>query len=84
MKDPHKLATGRIISILLSVAYFSKPLLLPILVLKMLRILSKYGNTHNSPMIYVVYGLILCDLGLIDEGYKFGQLAFTIVKKMGL
>ena len=84
MKDPQKLAAGRIMGILLSVTYYGKPLLLPVLVLKLLRILSKYGNTQNSPMVYVVYALILNDLGLIDEGYKFGQLALTIVKKMGL
>jgi len=82
MKEPNKLAAMRILSSVISAAYFAMPELMPLIVFKQVNLSVKYGNAAVSASAYGSYGLILCDLaGDIDAGYKFGQLALNLLSQ---
>ncbi len=80
MTNPDKLAAMRILSSVVSAAYFAVPKLMPLLVFKQVNLSMKYGNAPLSASAYASYGIILCDFGLdIDAGYRFGQLALNLL-----
>jgi predicted ATPase/class 3 adenylate cyclase/GAF domain-containing protein/tRNA A-37 threonylcarbamoyl transferase component Bud32 len=83
MTAPDKLAAMRILSSVVSAAYFAMPDLLPLLVLKQVNLSIKYGNTSVSSYAYATYGLILCGeiVGDVETGYQFGQLALRLLDK---
>jgi predicted ATPase/signal transduction histidine kinase/tRNA A-37 threonylcarbamoyl transferase component Bud32 len=81
MTDPDKQAAMRIISRILSSAIQAKPLLVPLLTFRMVKLCIKYGNSPYASMAYVYYGVILCRLGDISLAYQFGQLAIRLLGK---
>ncbi len=81
MKDPQALAVLRILGSISSAAYYSRPALLPLLVFKMVNLLVRYGNALGSSYQYAAYGLILCSIGRIETGYRFGRLALAILER---
>ena len=82
MKDPTVKAQVDIMATITSTAYWTAPNLLPLIVFRLMRIFPKYGNTGFSPYIYAGYGFILCTLGKIDVGYRFGQMALSLLDQM--
>ncbi|MDZ7833382.1 MAG: AAA family ATPase [Desulfobacterales bacterium] len=82
MTDPTVQAQVEVMATITSTAYWTLPNLLPIIVLRLLRIFAKYGNTGFSPYIYAGYGMILCTLGDIDTGYHYGQAALRLMDRM--
>ncbi|NEO31529.1 MAG: AAA family ATPase [Symploca sp. SIO3C6] len=83
MKDHYQLAAMRILPILSSAVYVAVPALYPLIVLKMVLISVKNGNTSMSAFAYAAYGLILCGvIGDIDTGYQFGQLALNLLSQL--
>lgn len=82
MTDPSKLATIALLMRLFSPAYIGAPELFVLIVLSVVRLSVKYGNTPLSAQAYASYGLILCAVvGDIDAGYRFGKLALNLVEQ---
>jgi len=82
MRDPYKLAAMRIILMVGSAAYVAVPDLVPLIVFKQIHLSLKYGNASESSYGYTGYGVILCSvMGDINQGYKFGQLALSLLDK---
>ncbi|MCP4130286.1 MAG: AAA family ATPase [bacterium] len=84
LTDPFALAKLRLMSSVSSAAYWADQELLALLILKMIRLSIKHGNTGMSPYNYAAYGLILCVQGRIEKGYKFGELALNLLEKMNV
>jgi predicted ATPase/class 3 adenylate cyclase/GAF domain-containing protein/tRNA A-37 threonylcarbamoyl transferase component Bud32 len=82
MTDPHKLAAMRIMSSVSSATYFAVPELLPLIVFKQVQLSVKHGNAPVSAFAYASHGLILCGvLQNINSGYRFGNLALSLVER---
>ncbi len=82
MTDPDKLAAMRIILMVGSAAYVAVPNLVPLIVFKQINLSLKYGNASESSYGYTGYGVTLCSvIGDINRGYKFGQLALSLLDK---
>lgn len=82
MTDPEKQATLRILSGLVSPAYITAPLLLPLVILEMVNLSVRYGNAPLSAFAYGLYGLILSGVVQdIETGCEFGQLALNILDR---
>jgi len=80
MKDPYKLATMRLLNTVFLAASATNPELLPVLSTRMIHFSLKYGNSPQTAIGYVLYGLILCTaLKDINSGYQFGQLAVKLI-----
>ena len=82
MKDPIKLASVRILSVVGAASYAVVPKMLPLVVFKQVQIHVKYGNTSVAPSSYAAYGLILSGIiGDIDSAYRFGQLSLKLLER---
>ncbi|GIK38491.1 MAG: serine/threonine protein kinase [Chloroflexota bacterium] len=82
MTDLSKLATIALLMRLFSPAYIGAPELFVLIVLSVVRLSVKHGNTPLSAQAYASYGLILCAVvGDIDAGYRFGKLALNLVEQ---
>ncbi|MGE4091790.1 MAG: AAA family ATPase, partial [Candidatus Binatia bacterium] len=82
MTDPHRVAAIRILFNLTHHVYTSAPELFPFIVFRIVTLSARYGNTRYSAFGYATYGLILCgQVGDIDRGYQFGQLAQRLVEQ---
>lgn len=81
MTDPHKLAAMRILASVADVAYFSSPMLFALIVLRMLMLSVTAGNAPQSAFAYAAYAVMLCGrLGDSEGGYRFGQVALTMLE----
>ncbi|MEH1801094.1 MAG: hypothetical protein V7L13_18360 [Nostoc sp.] len=81
MQSVQQLAAMQIISSIMSPAFRVGHKILPFLILEMVNLSLKHGNTALSTLGYVMYGLILC--GTSEEiplGYQFGQLALSLLE----
>ncbi|MGB1243497.1 MAG: ATP-binding protein, partial [Chitinophagales bacterium] len=82
MKNERLLAAMEVLAPTATAAYWSKPDLMPLLIIRMVQLSIKYGNNSFSPFAYSAYGIVLCGiLGKIEKGYKFGQLALKLIDK---
>ena len=82
MSEPYQLAAMRIMGIVGSPAYNAAPELMPLLALKGVNLSVQHGNASMSAYGYASYGVILCGaLGNIDLGYRFGQLALSLLDR---
>ncbi|MEH1807026.1 ATP-binding sensor histidine kinase [Nostoc sp.] len=79
--DPQKLVALRILSGLFAPVYIAKPMLLPLKIFTMIKICIKYGNSPQAAVAYSLYGLFLCSIGAIEDGYQFGKLAVQLLEK---
>jgi len=79
MIDPYKLAAMGILMGLGFIAYFSQlEMELPI-ILTIINLAIKYGNSVESAYTYICYGLIVCDrFSDINTGYSYGKLALNL------
>jgi len=79
MTDPYKLAAMEILMRLGFIAYFSQSdMELPI-ILTIINLAIKYGNSVESAYTYICYGLIVCDsFSDINTGYSYGKLAVNL------
>ncbi|MEG4210801.1 AAA family ATPase [Microcoleus sp. S13_B4] len=82
MENLQKQAALRILSGLVSPAYITAPLLLPLVILEMVNLSVSYGNAPLSAFAYGLYGLVLSGVVQdIETGFEFGQLALNIVER---
>ena len=79
--DPQKLVALRILSGLFAPVYIAKPMLLQLKIFTMIKICIKYGNSPQAAVAYSLYGLFLCSIGAIEDGYQFGKLAVQLLEK---
>ncbi|MEA5471027.1 AAA family ATPase [Spirulina sp. 06S082] len=82
MADLHQQAIVKLLASIIPVTYQSTPQLFPIIVLEMIRLSIRYGNSSVSPLAYACHAIILG--GLLDDleaAYQFGQLALMLVIK---
>ncbi|MBD2490125.1 ATP-binding sensor histidine kinase [Aulosira sp. FACHB-615] len=83
MQDATALAIMRVSSSILALAYTVIPELFPLLVVKQIHLSLEYGNSDFSSYVYVCYGFMLCGaVEDIDSGYKFGNLATSLLTKL--
>ncbi len=82
MTKPTQLAALRILMSVMAPAYIAKPSLLPSLIITMVNLCIRYGNSSLAAYAYSVYSLLLCGKQeTIDQGYRFGQLALTVLER---
>jgi len=82
MQDTKKLAAMEILVLLVGVASVGFAELYPLIVLELVNLSLKYGNTPFSATAYVSYGIILCGIAEeIDAGYQYGKLALKLLDK---
>ena len=83
MTDPYKLAAMQILMLISPAARQSGSLLFPLIILAMVRLSVKYGNSAVAAVAYNIYGAMLCDkFGDIEAGYQFGLLGISLLNKM--
>ncbi|MDJ0705259.1 MAG: AAA family ATPase [Leptolyngbyaceae cyanobacterium MO_188.B28] len=82
MTNATALATMRVLLTVGLSAYEAVPQLAQLIVFKLVGLSVQYGNAPQSPYGYAAYGFILCgELGEIETGYKFGQLALKLLEQ---
>ncbi|MGD2182680.1 AAA family ATPase [Lusitaniella coriacea] len=82
MTDPYKIAALKVLGTLISPAFIAQPPLVLPIILTMIDLCRKYGNSAFAIYPYGLYGLILSGgMGNIESGYKFGLLAISLVDK---
>ncbi|MCL1473877.1 trifunctional serine/threonine-protein kinase/ATP-binding protein/sensor histidine kinase [Argonema antarcticum] len=82
MTDSDKLAAMRILKTVAAPAFIANPAIGLLVILTMVRLSIKYGNSPIAAFAYVFYGMILCGaMGDIESGYKFGQLALNLLER---
>ncbi|MEN8244781.1 MAG: serine/threonine-protein kinase PknK, partial [Thermodesulfobacteriota bacterium] len=83
MEDPGKLMAMKIMSEVVSAVFIGAPRIFPHLVCKQVSLSYNYGNTAASAFAYAALGAILCRLFEdIEKGYRLGNLAVSLVRKL--
>ncbi|GAB1543536.1 AAA family ATPase [Scytonema sp. NUACC21] len=82
MTDATKRAAMLLLFLLASVASVGFPELFPFLILELVDLSLKFGNTSFSTSAYAAYGILLCGVTEdIDAGYQFCQLALILLER---
>lgn len=82
MSDPLMMGASRMLLILSPAAHTVRPALLPLIAFKQIQLALQYGNAPAHTHAYATYGLILCNVGDIETGYEFGQLALKLIDRL--
>jgi diguanylate cyclase (GGDEF)-like protein len=82
LSNPRILAAMRILAGFSSSVYVASPNLLPLLIIVMVKLSIRYGNSLYSPYFYAAFGMLHCGvLGDVETGYKLGRLALDLQEK---
>jgi predicted ATPase/signal transduction histidine kinase/tRNA A-37 threonylcarbamoyl transferase component Bud32 len=82
MTDATKLAIMPLLFLILTLGSIGLPeLYYPLLLLELVNLSFKFGNTSCSTVAYASYGFLLCAVGDIDAGYQFGKLALRLFER---
>lgn len=81
MTDTSKQALMRILTGITTSAYLVNPDLYALISFKLVNLSVKYGNSYLSCFAYMGYGVILCIMGDIEAGYRFGNLALRLLQR---
>jgi serine phosphatase RsbU (regulator of sigma subunit) len=84
LQDSQIIMAIRIISALNSAAYWADPNLLPLLILRVVKLSIIHGNNVYSPYNFAGLGLIFASLELYDSSYEMGLLSIHLTKKKEL
>lgn len=85
MRDLNHLAVMRILNRIFPPAYLAMPKLMPLIVLKMVKLSVTHGNARESAFAYANYGLLLCGrVGEIETGCHFGELALALLERSSM
>jgi PAS domain S-box-containing protein len=83
MTAPEPLAAMYILANIMGVSYTVSSELMMLIACKMVNLSINYGNATWSPQSYAAYGFVLCGaVQDIELGYKFGQLALSLVERL--
>eukprot|EP00797_Seminavis_robusta_P033859 Sro798_g204000.2 (631) ;mRNA; r:16609-18501 len=83
MDNWEKSAAMSILNVVFIYFFISKPLLAPLLAMRMVQITLRHGLSAMSGFGFTSYGLILCSLGKIDEGCRFADLGIELNQLIG-
>ncbi|MEW6713064.1 MAG: histidine kinase, partial [Candidatus Riflebacteria bacterium] len=84
MKDEHSLAVMRLLNASSAPSFLARSDLFPVIVLHMVNLSLRKGNSAFSPFAYATFGIIQsAGLGDIDAGYEFGKLALKLIPRLG-
>lgn len=84
MEDADSMAIMRLLIAGVAPAFLAQPALFPVIVVKMLNLFLRKGNSPLSPFAYVSFGVIQgSGLGDLDAGYKYGLLALDLLSRYG-
>ncbi|MEZ6017075.1 MAG: AAA family ATPase [Planctomycetota bacterium] len=79
LSDPRLSAAVEVMLLNASSTYFVRPELFPILILRLVQISARHGNSSASAYGYMLYGMFLCGLfGSYKQGYEFGRMGFGL------
>jgi predicted ATPase/class 3 adenylate cyclase len=82
MTDERDLATMRLLQLVMTAAYVARPDVFPVAVFQAVILSVRRGNSPLAAQAYLSYGIILCGVtGDVATGYKFGELAMTLVDR---
>jgi class 3 adenylate cyclase/tetratricopeptide (TPR) repeat protein len=82
MTDERDLATMRLLQLVMTAAYVARPEVFPVAVFQSVNLSVRRGNSPLAAQAYLSYGIILCGVtGDVATGYKFGELAMTLVDR---
>ena len=82
MTDANQIAAIRILTNMAPASFIVAPNMYPLIIFTMVILSLKYGNAPLSSFGYGAYGLIHCAvLGDMDAGYRYGQLANTLLER---
>ncbi len=79
---PQTLAAMRILNIIVSAAYYGQPLLFPLLSFKLIKLMVKHGVGPASSYNVMVWGLLLCVTGDVEDGYAFSNVALQLNERL--
>ncbi|MBD2730726.1 AAA family ATPase, partial [Nostoc sp. FACHB-892] len=83
MTAPEPLAAMSILANIGAAAFIVSPALFMLITCKTVNLSINYGNAIWSPLYYAAYGFVLCGVVQdIELGYKFGQLALSLVERL--
>ncbi|MCO4745899.1 MAG: AAA family ATPase [Proteobacteria bacterium] len=77
-EDPASLLAMEMLCVLAPPAYYVNQALLPLLGVELVRLTLEHGPTPESSYGFALLGLVLCDVGHIDQGYEFGRLSWRL------
>jgi len=85
MSDARKLAAMQFMNHALTMTFIAKPLLNPIIVLRMVKLSIEHGICNISAFAFACYGAFLvsepsCD---VEAGHSMGRVATEIMKRLG-
>lgn len=81
MVDKQQLTIVRILASTIVFAYQTSPNLCIFIAVKQVEISLKHGNSDLSAFAYITYGLFACGIiGDVDDGYRMGKLALTLIE----
>ncbi len=80
-RDPQILSMMRILKALGTSAYLADPKLMVVLCLKGFYLMLKNGPSSEAHFCEN-YGIVLCLIGDIDNGYRYGQLGIELMEKL--
>jgi len=81
IRDPGKIAAMGILNLLTTFAFQTRPDLFPFIVLRMINLSLKHGMCAIAAPGFAFYGLLLCALGEVEEGYRFGQFSLRLLER---
>ena len=82
MTDELDLTRMRLLQLVSQAAYSARPDVFPLTVLQSVILSVRRGNSPSSIVGYLCYGIMLCGVtGDIATGYKFGELALTLLSR---
>jgi len=83
MTDRTKIIAMKVLGVLIEMVYTSKVDMLPLIILRMVRLSVKFGTCGGScSYAFALYGAILCGaLGDINQGYRYSQVALALLKR---
>ena len=82
MTDERKVAAMQFLCANMFTAYVSRPDLLMLFALRMVRLSLSYGLCRQSPFAFALYGLIMIKLKEYKLGYRYGQISIKMMERM--
>ncbi|MDX1520514.1 MAG: AAA family ATPase, partial [Anaerolineae bacterium] len=81
MTDPHVLAAQNLLMQTFPAAFSTRPLLLNLIILHLIKLALQHGNSFFTPFAYAIQGLMLADQEEYAQANEFGKLAIELVDK---
>jgi predicted ATPase/serine phosphatase RsbU (regulator of sigma subunit) len=81
MSDEMIQTVSKILAGISATVFHVRPEVYPLFILKHLDITIAYGNSVYAPQLYAEYGMMLCQIGKIDDGIHYAKIALAMSQK---